>query len=521
MAPTAELVETHAGRLRGRARRGVCTFAGVPYAADTGGRHRFQRARRFHWSGVLEADGYGDSAPQDHAGASGAPAHLAWVLDIQSHSESCLVLNIFTPNVDTGAQLPVMIYLHGGGFVYGSASATGLDGANLASRGVVVVTLNHRLNLFGHLFLGDGADDRYLDSGNVGLLDIVEALRWVRESISVFGGDPDRVTLFGQSGGGSKVGALMAMPEAAGLFHAAIMQSASSALRVATLEEASRNTKAFLRELGVPAGRLDALHELPPERLLTAMRRAIVAAGHVDNFRPVVDGRSLLSQPFSGDTSRQPNDVPLIIGWCETELRLAFSRDPTQFERTMPEATTQLARWLAVSESAAAEVMDIYRSQRPDDSPGDLLALIYGDHMYRRTATEIAERRAKSSRANTFVYLLDWRTPVLDGLLRSPHTLCLPFVLGNVDLARGITGDGEDRHRLQDEMSGAWAEFAKRGNPNHPGLPRWAPFSLADRATMILGGDSRCQRDPGRAERIALERVPPYVPSLGEGARRP
>ena len=449
-----------------------------------------------------------------------SPPHLAWALDDEARTESCLVLNVFTPSLDPTARLPVLVYLHGGGFTYGSASAPALEGTSLASLGAVVVTLNHRLNVFGLLFLGE-RDDELADSGNVGLLDIVEALRWVRDGIAAFGGDPDRVTVFGQSGGGSKVGALMAMPMACGLFHRAIIQSASSVLRFATLEEAERNTHHLLHELGAGPGDLTTLFEAPPARLLSAMDKAIEEAGYVDDYRPVVDGRVLPSQPFSPDRpeSMAP-EIPLIIGWCENEQRLAFSRDPRRFHAPEVAVRAELARDLDASDDEVAAALDVYRRTRPTDSPGDLHAQIYGDFTYRTTATHAAEARVTARCAPTFMYQLTWRTPVLDGLLRSPHTLCLPFVFRTAELAQGITGGGADRHRLEEEMSRAWLSFAEGGKPAPASAAEWAPYDVADRTTLVFGAETRGIVDLAWEERLALAGLRPYRPAIGEGARR-
>ncbi|HSW16682.1 MAG TPA: carboxylesterase family protein [Ramlibacter sp.] len=512
------LAQTAGGNLRGALSGGVFSFKGVPYGADTGGALRFQPPRPISWVGVRDAIAPGPRSPQNEA-ATQAP-YITWLRDPTSAGEACLALNVFTASMSQSERRPVMVYLHGGAFVVGSGGAPGVDGGNLARRGVVVVTVNHRLNLFGHLYLGDADAGRYADAGNAGMLDLVAALEWVRDNIAGFGGDPGNVTIFGQSGGGSKVGALMAMPCARGLFHKAIIQSASSVLALATLEEAERNTDHFLAQLGLDRTRLRALCEMPAETLLRAMPAAIRAAGGVDNFRPVVDGRTLFSQPFDAAAVRLSADIPLMTGWCENEQRLTFASMPQVYRRSFTEALASTALALGVTPDEAEPLMQVYRAGRPQDAPGDVYAQIFGDHRYRRTVTAVAQARLTHGGAPPYVYLLDWKSPAHEGLLRTPHTLCLAFAFANTQLASGITGDGTERLVPQEQMADAWVAFARSGNPNHAGLPAWQAYALQDRPTMVFGREPRLQADPLRAERLALERYPRYLPAIGEGRLR-
>lgn len=513
--PREPLVETTSGRLRGTLGDGVYAFRGVPYGAPTGGAHRFQPARPVTpWAGVRDALDYGPRAPQNER-PSTLP-HLAWIRDTRPFSEDCLVLNVFTGTLATRAKRPVMVYIHGGGFTSGASSAPGLDGTQLARHGeVVLVSLNHRLNVFGHLQL---PGSRYADSGNVGLLDVVLALEWVRANIAAFGGDPDNVTIFGQSGGASKVAVLLAMPAARGLFHKAIIQSASSLLTMATPEAAERNAHYLLRELGIDRNRLDALHEVPVATLLKAMPAGIKAAGFIDNYRPVVDGRALTAHPFEPTAPALARDVPVLIGWCETEARFAFSQAPENLRLDAAQARARVARFVGIPEAEAAKLMAVYAQARPQDAPADLFALIHGDHMYRRSVTRAAELKAEQGGAPAYLYLFNWKTPVLDGLLRTPHTICLPFAFGNVDLATGITGTGADRYRVQEQVMGAWVAFARTGDPNHARLARWAPYATATRPTMVFDTESRLVNDPAREERLAFAAYPRYA--MEEVSRR-
>ena len=496
------VVENSCGRVRGALQDGVYTFRGIPYGAHTGGANRFQAPQPIAWTGVRDALDCGPRSPQNEK-PTNLP-YLAWLRDRREASENCLVLNVFTSSLGTAARRPVMVYVHGGGFASSSTGTAGVDGSNLSRRDVVVVSVNHRLNLFGHLYLGGADAGKYADSGNAGILDLVAALEWVNINISVFGGNPNNVTIFGQSGGGSKVATLMAMPRARGLFHKAIIQSASSLLRLATIEEAERNTHHFLAQLGLDQTKLRTLHEVPVDTLLKAMPAAVKAAGLIDNYRPVVDGRTLPSQPFEAAAVALSADVPMIIGWCENEQRLAFAPTPAIYQISEREARARTAQVLGVPEQEAAKLIDVYRSGRPEDTPGDTYTQIFGDHRYRRNVTHAAELQVAHGGAPVYLYLLKWKTPVLNGLLRTPHTLCIAFTFANVDVATGITGTGTERYPLQDEMAGAWVSFAKAGNPNHPQLPTWHPYSVTERATMIFDRENiDRERSPARgADRI-------------------
>jgi para-nitrobenzyl esterase len=378
--------------------------------------------------------------------------------------------------------------------------------------------VNHRLNVFGILHLGDAEGGKYAEAGNVGMLDCIAALEWVKQNIERFGGDPGNVTIFGQSGGGSKVAVLMAMPRARGLFHKAIIQSASSLLALDTREDAERNTHHFLAQLGPDKSRVQALHELPADTLLQAMVATAKSTGE-KHFRPVVDGRSVPCQPFEPAAVRLSSHVPLIIGWCENEQRWGFSANPDVYRRDAEWVRAQVSHTVGVAPQEADRLIDVYRRGRPHDTPGDLYAQIVGDHRYRRSVTRAAELQAAGADAPVYMYLLQWKSPVLGGLLRTPHTLCLAFAFANVDLATGITGTAADRYPLQDAMAGAWTAFARTGWPDHASLPAWQPYSENQRPTMIFDRHVTLVNDPWRDERIAFQRLPRYSPSLGEGQR--
>ena len=507
---TGPVVETTSGRVRGATRDGIHSFKGIPYGADSGGKNRWLPPQPvLPWTGVRDALEYGPRAPQNERPAK--EPHLAWIRDTRGYSEDCLIINVFTPGVNDNRKRPVLVYIHGGGFVSGASSAPGLDGHNFARHGdVVLVSLNHRLNLFGHLSLAETGDTRYADAGNAGMLDVIAALKWVRQNIANFGGDPANVSISGQSGGASKVAVLMAMPDAQGLFHKAIIQSASSLLRMATPEAAARNTHHFLAQLGIAKNNIGALLDVPAATLLQAMPKAVASAGRVDNYRPVVDGRSLPTHPFDPSAPALSATVPLMIGSCETEMTFSYSQAMENFSYDETQTLARIRGFVGVDDTRARELMALYRQSRPGATPGDLWVAISTDHQYRRNGIRASELKSAQGKAPSWHYLFTWKTPVLNGLLKSPHTICIPFSFGNVDIAAGLTGTGADRYALQRQMMGAWHAFMKTGNPNHAGLPSWKPYDTKDHPTMIFDNDCRLVNDPARAERLAISACPPY-----------
>ena len=503
------VVETKSGKLRGLRRDGVFTFKGIPYGQPTGGVNRFMPPiAATPWTGVRDALDYGARAPQNER-PSAAP-HVAWIRDTRPASEDCLVLNVFTPALKDGARRPVMVYIHGGGFISGSSGATGIDGSNLAKNGdVVVVSMNHRLNVFGHCYLG-AFDKRFADSGNVGMLDLVAALKWVRDNVAQFGGDAGNVTIFGQSGGASKVAVLMAMPDAKGLFHKAIVQSASSLLRMAPAQDAERAAYAILAELNLDKSQAAELQRVPADKLLAAMSASIKETG-IDNNRPTVDGRSLPTHPFDPTAPALSADVPLLIGTCETETAFDFSQNPKNFSLNADEARARVKFLLGLDDAGTDRMIAAYKRTHPNATPSELVIYIFSDYKYRQNDIKAAELKAAQGGAPAFMYLFTWRTPVLDGNLKTPHTLCIPFVFGTVDIATGITGNSPTRFALSEKVQKAWVAFARSGNPGHSGLPQWKPYSAAERTTMIFDNECKAVNDPAGADRIAINTAPFYV----------
>jgi para-nitrobenzyl esterase len=418
-------------------------------------------------------------------------------------SEDCLVLNVWTPALHDQRKRPVMVWLHGGGFSSLSGSRNVFEGTRLCRRGdVVVVTVNHRLNVFGFLYLGHLGGAEYAASGNAGMLDLIAALHWVHDNIAVFGGDPGNVTIFGQSGGGAKVSMLMAMPQARGLFHKAIVQS-GSALDALTPEEATKHALTFLAAVDVKPGDLMRLAKLPTDAVVAGLKKAMAVAGPKPNFSPVVDGIVLPGGPWQPVAPAVSASVPMIIGTTRTETTaLIGAGNPAYFGLDEAGLVKALAVW--VPDKDIARVVAGFRSLMPSASASELFFAITTDRRVRQQAWMQAERKAAQGAAAVWLYELDWATPVDDGKLGSPHSLDLAFVFDNVAKSEAMVGTGEAPQLMADQMSAAWLAFARSGNPG----AGWPAFTLAERATMVFDMKSRVVRDFRGEERTLLAGLP-------------
>ena len=497
------VVRTTAGRIRGMTRDKVSAFFGIPYGSSTAGARRFMPpSKPDPWTDVREAVEFGPRSPQ---GPSSLIPEVAAVDRREPESEDCLRLNVWTAGLGAGHR-PVMVWLHGGGYSQGSGAFIIYDGANLACRhDVVVVTVNHRLNVFGYLYLAELGGDKYANSSNVGMLDIVFALEWVRDNIAAFGGDPSNVTIFGQSGGGGKVSTLMAMPSAKGLFHRAVVESAS-AIRGVPKDDATSSVEAFLAKLGLKSNQIDELQKLPVEQLVTAMGDGVGAGGAGLRLAPVVDSHSLPRNPFDPNAPEISATVPLLIGSVETEV--TFMRgtplDPMD-DDALRAHVKQVLR--GADDGAVDRLIDVYRKGRANVTNTDLYLILASDATFRAGVLTEAERKADQATASVYVYYFTWKSPVRDGKLRTFHTLEIPFVFDNVDLATAMTASGQERYALADKISSAWVAFARSGNPNHKGLPNWPAFNSKQRATMILNNECEVVEDPNGEERQTLRAI--------------
>jgi len=484
------VVRTSAGRVRGTIDGDVQIFRGIRYGADTAPRRFMPPVAPEPWRGVVDATVYGAASPQPGSEAN--------------QSEDCLFLNVTAPVAKAARPRPVIVYIHGGAYSSGSGSSPLYDGSTLCRRGdVVVVTVNHRLSLFGYLYLPG-----FPDSGNAGMLDLVFALRWVRDNIASFGGDPDCVTLLGQSGGGAKIATLMAVPAASGLFHRAVTMSGQQLTASGPLHAAGR-TRVLLDKLGVPTDRAATLAGLPAADLLRAH------AGTVDPYigrgsvymGPVLDERTLTRHPFYPDAPEQSARIPMMIGNTHDETRSLIGRgDPNSWNITWEALPQRLEAELRVDISGALVVAE-YRRWYPQYSPSDVFfSATTAGRSWRAAIVEAELRAAQGSPA--FAYQLDWRAPQDGGKWGAFHTLDIPLMFGTLTARESMTGDGAEARRVSAVMQAALLAFARSGDPNHPDLARWEPYTLPRRTTMVFNLESHLEDDPRGAERRLFAKVP-------------
>jgi para-nitrobenzyl esterase len=395
------------------------------------------------------------------------------------------------------------VWFHGGGYAYGSGGWPVYDGRNLSSKGdVVVVTVNHRLNLFGYLFLGDAFGQTYAKSGNLGNLDLIAALEWVRDNIAAFGGDPANVTILGESGGGSKVSHLLATPAAEGLFHRAVIQSGPG-VTSGKKTEAAELARTFLEHAGVTTE--EALRALPAETLLRLGREVLAKRGGGfgggANFGPIVDGEVLLRDPFVPSAHEQSRNVPVLIGWNKDEMTLFTAAQPW-FGTLTDQALDGMAKSFG---PAGAELVAAYRKENPDYSPTHIANRAMSARFVTGTYT-LADAQAKLGGAPVYVYRLSYETPVNGGIFKSPHTLEIPFMFNNVEESRVLVGDGPGANALGEMMSDAWLSFARSGKPQSDLLPEWKPYEPSTRLVMDFDVEPQLVADPERAARELLNR---------------
>jgi para-nitrobenzyl esterase len=485
------IVQTAYGKVRGYQLGETFIFKGIPYA----------KAERFmppqepdSWEGVRNSMAYGYMCPQQIDRGNDESAFL------HQHSvgymdEDCMRLNIWTPGINDGKKRPVMLWFHGGGFTAGSGQDLPCyDGENLSKKGnIVLINLNHRLNALGFMNLSDFGD-KYKYSGNVGIMDLVAALQWINKNIAQFGGDPDNVTIFGQSGGGGKVTALLGAPSAQGLFHKAIIHSGA---RTYFLEDKYSKMigQGVLKELGLKSSEVDSLQKIPYEILIAASNKVIRRLNdeikntevplYNSNFswNPCVDGNFMPFHPTAKEALTLNAEVPIIIGSNKNESG-PFSQSVTGGPKTIEEAEKKLRRTFG---DKTDEYIELVKKIYPHASrPIDFVNIDTG---YRTRTLALAAHRSQTN--PVYVYFFQWNSPVIDGRFQSHHSLEIPFVFNNIDKCREMTGGGKEAYKLAGKMSQAWINFARTGNPNREQLPSWPVFSEANGSCMVF--DNVCE----------------------------
>jgi len=493
--PDRAIVSTTAGKVRGFTRNGVFVFKGIPYGDTTGGANRFLPPKPVKpWTDVKPALAWGPVSPHGpRAGWVNQEEQFLYGWDDGFEGEDMLRVNVWSPGVGDGRKRPVLVWMHGGGYASGSSQELRpYDGERLArEHDVVLVSMNHRLNVLGFLDLSSFGGERYASSGNVGMLDLVQSLEWVRDNVAAFGGDPGNVTIFGQSGGGGKVTTLMAMPAAKGLFHKAVALS-GSLFSFGTPDAATKLATAVLAELGITRDQLDKLQSVPASQLVAA---AFAAQQKVSPFafpklgatslelgwQPLVDGKVLPTRPFDPAAPAESANVPFLVGSTFHEFSPGINN---------PQA--HRLDWAGLSKALQPRldqrtdaVIAEYRRVFPTAKPFEILG-IAGADLFRRGAVLQAERKATQGGAPTYLYWFGWKTPVLDGRPLAFHCQDLAMWFDNIDLCAQQTGGGADARALASKMSNALVAFARTGNPNHPGIPRWPAYSAGAPANMIF-----------------------------------
>ena len=502
-----QITKTRSGRLLGRSVNGIAIYKGIPYAASTSGANRFLAPGPAPtWRGMRAATALGPQCPQVNRRPETDP-YPEWV-DASPMSEDCLCLNVWAPASAPRPTKPVMVWIHGGGYTRGSGGVPIYDGTNLARTGnVVVVSVNHRLNIFGYAHVAQDADARFATAGNVGQLDLVAALHWVRDNIAEFGGDPANVTLFGESGGGAKVSTLLAMPAARGLFHKAIVQSGSS-LEAIPRDEADATAALVYAHFGIKLGDVAALQRVPSAELyachakLTAV--SVPGVPSAVRFGPVVDGHAIPSQTWIPAAPADAHDVPMLIGINSDETAAFIDKaleDPIADDAALLAKIARYGGKRATNPAAVANLLDVYRAAMPLLSRQQLLVRITTDLGMWRNAITQAELKHVAGGAPAYVYEFAWTTPALGGAW-ALHALDVPFVFGNHhygvswDLhdspaVRAAADPAGDYLRLGEQVMSIWTSFARSGNPSTTALGNWPAYEPGTRATMVLDRNSR------------------------------
>lgn len=485
------IVSTNYGQVEGAKEGNVFVWKGIPYAKPPIGSLRFEAPiAPERWDGIRNAHQFGPVAPQPTSEVMEFLGN-----EMESMSEDCLYLNIWSPRADDQKR-PVMVWIHGGAFISGSGSSRSYDGSSFAENGdVVIVTINYRLGILGFLHLGEYSDHEYSHSANCGILDQIAALKWVQENIAAFGGDPDRVTIFGESAGAMSVGTLLTLPQAKGLFQQAILQSGAAA-NVISSEKATRVTGKLLSALGLEGDELARLKDIPVDQLIEASSQIPAMS-----LGPVLDGVTITKHPEKAITEGFAKDIPIIIGTNKDEFRLFTAFEP-MWKNPDP----------AVVTSIFERTFSSFWPRLSEEFIGDreLNQTLYDEIMTRYVFTNPALKLAESQLENgaqVWMYRFDWESLVLGGLLKACHALEIPFVWNSFSKSNAtkLTGDSPDLSKIAEQMHQAWIAFAHNGNPNTKAIPHWPNYELRNRPTLLLNTESYVENDPDRLGRLRWE----------------
>jgi para-nitrobenzyl esterase len=503
--PLFFVVETTLGKVQGIANTGIKEFKGIPYGASTGGKNRFMPPKKAApWTGVRECFGHGPISPQTLADLrSDYAMMIQWDHQVGGMGEDCLTLNVWTPGVNDGQKRAVLVSFHGGGFATGSGNAPGYDGAQLAKLGdVVVVTVNHRLASLGYLHVADlGAPPEFAQAGVAGIMDLVASLQWVRDNIEKFGGDPQKVMIFGQSGGGAKTTTILATPSAKGLFHRAAVQS-GSALRLSTREQATKRAEALLAKLGIGKNNFGDLQKISWQQILEAQSSLDVGLG---GFSPVIEGNVLPHHPFDPVAPPESADVPVVISTTLEDAALRL----TNFDLDDAGLKTVLKQRY---QAKADDIYGLYHNSSWNAKKSKYLiqAQVFTDSGRRNAITQ-AERKAALSKAPAYMYLWAFESPAFGGKFGAVHGTDVSASFNNYQ--DGIGGSGSPQQRaLWANFANTWIAFAKTGDPNNPAIPKWSAYDAASRSTMIFDHETRTENDPRAEIRKFWEQMPPAGP---------
>ncbi|WP_067620178.1 carboxylesterase/lipase family protein [Alicyclobacillus acidiphilus] len=498
MATTiSPVVETRYGKVQGVQQGSIFVWRGIPYAKPPIGPLRFQPPEPPEpWDDIRDTTQFRGVCPQ--------PPNTFYETESLTLSEDCLYLNIWSPKPD-GGRRPVMVWIHGGAYHSGSGQQRIYDGTSFAANDVVLVTINYRLGPFGFLYLADHVGPNYQQSGNCGILDQVAALAWVRDNIEAFGGDPNRVTVFGESAGAMSIGTLMTMPQARGLFQQAILESGLplGGLQACDAATAAARTREILHNLGLEDGNIQALLDAPAEALVQASQS--ISQSPMMRWRPMVDGVSIKQTLLESLTSGSIHSVPTLIGCNLNELTLWTANDDRW--RNMPDDHALIQAFEHLWGPIAPELRAFYVEGASGLALVDRLTQLGSYAVFALPIQILAAYQAE--RHPMWVYRFDWQSTAAGGIYKAAHAMELPFVFNTISdpAIEQLTGSSPDRARLANEMHQSWIAFAHRGNPNHAAIPEWPRYNMTERPTMVFDTQTRLENDPYGKEREVWERV--------------